>query len=70
MTGSRVQLTPRERDVVRRVLAGRTNREIAEELGLTEQSVKNILSTTFGKCHVRNRLALALFALRHDILSR
>jgi DNA-binding CsgD family transcriptional regulator len=60
-----VYLTPRERDVVRRVVAGRTNREIADELGLTIQAVKNLLSTVFLKCHVRNRVELTLFVLRH-----
>jgi DNA-binding NarL/FixJ family response regulator len=70
MTKPRVHLTPREREVARRVIAGRSNREIAEELGLTEQSIKNILSITYGKCHVRNRLGLVLYAMHHDILSR
>jgi DNA-binding NarL/FixJ family response regulator len=58
---SRIVLTPRERDVVRGVAAGRTNKEIARALGLKEQGVKNVLSTVFLKCHVRNRLELALF---------
>jgi len=58
-------LTPRERDVVGGVIAGRTNREIASALGLSEQTVKNVLTTVFEKCHVRNRLELALFAVRH-----
>jgi DNA-binding NarL/FixJ family response regulator len=65
-----VQLTPRERDVVRRVIAGRRNREIADELGLTEQTIKNVLSTAYGKCHVRNRLELLLYAVHHNILRR
>lgn len=65
----RFDLTPRERDVVRGVVEGRTNREIADELGLTVQAVKNVLSTVFLKCRVRNRLELALFALRHESLS-
>ena len=64
-----VQLTPRERDVVRGIVAGRKNREIASDLGLGEQAVKNLLSTVYEKCHVRNRLELALFALRNDLLS-
>jgi DNA-binding NarL/FixJ family response regulator len=63
-----VELTPRERDVVRGVVAGRTNGELARELGLKEQSVKNLLSTVYLKCHVRNRLELALFAVRHHMV--
>jgi two-component system, NarL family, nitrate/nitrite response regulator NarL len=61
-------LTPRERDLVRGIVAGRTNREIAHDLGLREQAVKNVLSTIYGKCHVRNRLELALFAVRHHLV--
>lgn len=60
-------LTPRERDIVHGVVAGRTNRELARDLGLKEQSVKNVLSTVYLKCQVRNRLELALFAMRHNL---
>jgi DNA-binding NarL/FixJ family response regulator len=63
-----VVLTPRERDVVRGVIAGRTNREIARELDLGEQAVKNLLSTVYQKCHVRSRLELALFVVQHRLL--
>jgi two-component system nitrate/nitrite response regulator NarL len=66
----KVHLTPRERDVVRRVSAGRTNREIAEELGLMEQTIKNVLSAIYAKCNVRNRLHLVLYVMDHDVLSR
>jgi DNA-binding NarL/FixJ family response regulator len=52
---------------VRCIAAGRTNREIAVELGLTLQAVKNVLSTVFQKWRVRNRLELALVARRHRI---
>lgn len=69
-TGERTELTPRERDVVRGIVAGRTNREIALELGLTEQAIKNVLSAVYTKCQVRNRLELALLAMREDLLSR
>ena len=62
-------LTLRERDVVRGIIAGRTNREMAIEFGLSEQSIKNVLSTVYQKCHVRNRLELALFAVRHRLIT-
>jgi DNA-binding NarL/FixJ family response regulator len=54
------RLTPRERQIVRALLAGRTNREIGERLGVREQTIKNHLSVIYGKVGVRNRLELAL----------
>jgi two-component system nitrate/nitrite response regulator NarL len=68
-TGEPSELTPRERDVIRGIIAGRTNREIAVDLGLTEQAIKNVLSTIYTKCQVRNRLELALLAVRKDLVS-
>jgi len=62
-----VELTPRERDIVRGVVEGLTNREMARELGLNEQSVRNVLSTVYQKCHVRNRLELALFVVKRGL---
>jgi len=64
---SRFPLTPRERDVARGVVAGRTNREIADELSLTVQAVKNHLSSVYAKCHVRNRVELVILAGREDL---
>lgn len=61
-------LTPREREIVRGVVSGRTNRELSREFGLKEQSVRNVLSVVYLKCHVRNRLQLALFAMRHHLV--
>jgi two-component system nitrate/nitrite response regulator NarL len=65
---SRIVLTPRERDVVRGVIFGRTNREIARELNVGEQAVKNLLSIVYQKCHVRSRLELALLAVQENLL--
>lgn len=62
-------LTSRERDIVRGIMAGRANRDMASDLGITQQAVKNILWTLYQKCHVRNRLQLGLFAVRHKLLS-
>ncbi len=63
-------LTPRERSVVAAVLEGSTNKVIAAKLGLREQTVKNHLSSIFGKLGLANRLELALFAMEREILQQ
>jgi DNA-binding CsgD family transcriptional regulator len=52
------RLTRRETDVLRRVLDGLKNLEIAEELEISEQTVKDHLSNIYMKTGVRNRFAL------------
>jgi DNA-binding NarL/FixJ family response regulator len=64
---TRVTLTKRERQIVARVARGRTNREIARELNISEQTVKNHLSGVFEKMQVRNRLELALLAVARGL---
>ena len=48
-------LSPQERRVVALVAAGRTNKEIAGELGLSENTVKNYLSNAFEKLKIKRR---------------
>ena len=57
-------LTARDRLMVRLLTSGATNREIAERLGLREQTVKNRLSVIYGKLGLRNRLELAAYSGR------
>jgi two-component system, NarL family, nitrate/nitrite response regulator NarL len=57
-------LTHRERQIVRILVSGATNREIANRLGLREQTIKNQLSTIYDKLGVRNRLELVVHATR------
>jgi len=52
------KLTRRETDMVRRVLDGLTNSEIAEDCGISEQTVKDHLSNIYLKCGVRSRFEL------------
>lgn len=54
----RYRLTRRETDVVRRVLDGRKNREIAEDLEISEQTVKDYLSNIYVKMGVTDRYGL------------
>jgi len=62
-TDPRAKLSKREQDVVRAVAEGRTNREIAAHLGLTEHTVKNYLFRIFDKVGVSTRVELVLYAL-------
>ena len=61
------QLTPRELDLVRAVARGLSNRQIAAEFSLSEQTVKNQLTTIYQKLHLTSRLQLAVHAMRHDL---
>ncbi|MFT3829194.1 MAG: response regulator transcription factor [Opitutaceae bacterium] len=55
-------LSPQERRVLALIAAGKTNKEVGNELGLTEKTVKNYLANVFGKLNVTRRSqAVALF---------
>jgi two-component system nitrate/nitrite response regulator NarL len=64
----RFNLTPRELEIIRAVLDGHGNKEIASRLGVTEPTVKHHLTSIFDKVGVSNRLELALFALHHGLV--
>lgn len=55
-------LSKREREILHRVAQGKTNREIAEELGISEYTVKNHLKNILNKLHLENRVQLARYA--------
>jgi DNA-binding NarL/FixJ family response regulator len=61
--GKTPKLTPREESVVRLVVQGMANREIARELNLSDHTVKNYLFRIFDKLGVSNRVELALYAV-------
>ena len=56
------RLTPREESVVRLVLQGMVNREIADTLHLSQHTIKNYLFNIFDKLGVSNRVELVLYA--------
>jgi two-component system, NarL family, nitrate/nitrite response regulator NarL len=57
-------LTPREREVALAVTTGASNKEIAEQLGMTERTVKMHMGTLFRKLGVRDRVHLVLYLAR------
>ncbi len=61
----RLELSPRERAVLRGVFAGFANKEIAAELGISEGYVKAVLQQLFAKTGVRTRAQLVRIALEH-----
>jgi NarL family two-component system response regulator LiaR len=58
-------LSPRERDVLHLLARGRSNREIARELAIGEQTVKTHVSSILTKLDLQDRVQAAIFALRH-----
>lgn len=69
--GSRVRqrLSQLELKIIALVVQGQRNREIALQLGATEQGVKNALRKIFDKTGVFDRLELALFVVSHESLA-
>jgi LuxR family maltose regulon positive regulatory protein len=61
-------LSEREVQVLRLVARGRTNREIAEVLVLSEHTVRRHLQNVFGRLGVSSRAAAATFAVQHELI--
>jgi DNA-binding NarL/FixJ family response regulator len=64
----KLPLTPREREIVIAVAAGRSNQEVARQLKISKETVKHHLTSIFDKVGASSRLELALFAHRHHFL--
>ena len=61
-------LTPRELEVVTCIVEGCSNRDIAKQFSISEETVKRHLSNVFDKTGVSTRLELALFAIAHKLV--
>jgi len=66
--GSSHGLTPRELDVLRLVAAGRSNKQIATELVISEHTVARHVQNIFAKLDVTSRTAAASFAFEHQLV--
>lgn len=60
-------LTARQLQIVKAVVEGRSNKDIAEKLAISEETVKRHLTIIFDKTGMSSRLELAMFAVKHGI---
>lgn len=65
---NRYHLSVRELDVLRRLVSGKTNKEIANDLGLSEKTIKNHLRTIFAKMHVDDRTKAAIKGIKDGLI--
>jgi two-component system nitrate/nitrite response regulator NarL len=61
-------LTPRELEVVTCIVEGCSNKDVAKQFVISEETVKRHLSNIFDKTGVSTRLELALFAIAHKLV--
>jgi two-component system nitrate/nitrite response regulator NarL len=62
-------LTPRELEVVTCIVEGCSNKDVAKQFTISEETVKRHLSNIFDKTGVSTRLELALFAISHKLVA-
>jgi NarL family two-component system response regulator LiaR len=61
-------LTPRELEVLSLIAEGLNNKEIAQELVISEKTVKNHINNIFSKLHVNDRSQAILYAIRKGLV--
>jgi DNA-binding NarL/FixJ family response regulator len=64
-----VQFTTRETEVLKLLVAARSNREIARNLGIEERTVKAHVAKLMRKVGVENRIALSIYAVQNSIVT-
>ncbi|GIP44316.1 DNA-binding response regulator [Paenibacillus sp. J45TS6] len=67
---NRPPLTNREREILNWVASGKTNREIADALGISDQTVKNHLKNILQKLQLENRVQLTRYAIEQGLVER
>jgi len=60
-------LNQRERQILTLVAQGKTNKEIARAISLSEKTVRNYVSAILAKLRLHHRSEAAAFAIEHDL---
>jgi DNA-binding NarL/FixJ family response regulator len=66
--GGGAQLTPREMQVLRLVAQGLNNKDIAEQLFISENTVKNHIRNILDKLHLHSRMEAVVYAVKEKLL--
>jgi DNA-binding NarL/FixJ family response regulator len=69
-TRTQFALSPREREVLQLIARGHSNRQIARDLAIGEQTVKTHVRSILTKLGLQDRVQTAILALRHQTDSR
>lgn len=68
--GRQVELTERERDVLALLVEGLSNSQIAEQIHISENTVKKHLGSIQEKLHLNNRVEVAVYAVREGLVNQ
>jgi DNA-binding NarL/FixJ family response regulator len=66
--GVNIKLGKNELEILNLIVEGKSNKEIAETMFITEGTVKNTISHMLGKLNLKDRTQLAVFAVKNNIL--
>lgn len=64
------QLIPREKDVLQEIAKGKSNKEIAAALFISEKTVKTHVSNLLSKLNLSDRTQAALYAVKYNVLGK
>ena len=67
-SNKKIFLLPREREIIKLMVVGKSNKEIAETLYLSEGRIRNIITTIYKKLAVKGRAQLIKFAIENAIV--
>lgn len=66
--GVNIKLGKNELEILNLIVEGKSNKEMAETMFITEGTVKNTISHMLGKLNLKDRTQLAVFAVKNNIL--
>lgn len=69
-SGVHFKLTKREKDVLQQISLGKSNKEIASDLYITEKTVKTHVSNILSKLEVHDRTQAAIYAMKENLFSK